>query len=269
MSQPVSAIILTASCTQRTSPLPMTGTETLCFTAPMMSQSAGGSYICARVRPWTQIASAPASSQYFATSTALTLFSSQPLRILTVTGRSTAAFTARTMSPHSGGFFISALPQLLPAIFGTGQPMLMSIASGPACAARCRGEDLRVVAEKLDGDGVLLLAERDELLGLFVVVLQRARRDHLRHAVRRAERAADLAERAVGRAGHRGQRRHAVQRKVSDFHKQSPGGTRARRARLPTILPFYPAAAKGPAAKSRAMPQPFPSSPRSSSSDCS
>ena len=77
------------------------------------------------------MASAPACSQIRATSTAFTLPLSQPLRIFTVTGTGTAAFTAATISPQSSGVFMSALPLPLFTIFGIGQPMLRSMKSGP------------------------------------------------------------------------------------------------------------------------------------------
>ena len=56
---------------------------------------------------------------------------SQPMRSFTVTGTSAGAAsrTARAMAPASGGSFSSALPAPGPAIFGAGQPMLMSIKS--------------------------------------------------------------------------------------------------------------------------------------------
>ena len=50
---------------------------------------------------------------------------------VTVTGTGTAAFTAATISPQSSGVFIRALPLPPPVIFGAGQPMLISISSGP------------------------------------------------------------------------------------------------------------------------------------------
>ena len=79
------------------------------------------------------------------------------------------------------------------------------------CGALCgRCKDERVVTEHLDGDGMFLFAKRDELLRFFIVILQRPRRDHFRHTVRCAERAAKLAKRPIGRARHRRQRRHTV-----------------------------------------------------------
>ena len=76
------------------------------------------------------MAAAPAASQRLATSTQVTAPSSQPLRIFTVTGRSTAFTTASTMRPQRAGSRISALPAPPPVILGAGQPMLMSMKSG-------------------------------------------------------------------------------------------------------------------------------------------
>ena len=130
ISQPVSSIILSASCAVLMSPFPITGIETACFTLRIISQSAGGVYISSLVLPCTAIASAPACSQIHATSTALILFLSHPLRIFTVTGTDTAFLTAETISPHKSGRFIKAQPPPLLLILGAGHPMLMSMAWG-------------------------------------------------------------------------------------------------------------------------------------------
>ena len=129
-SQPVVSSIFAAAAGESTSPLPMTGMETASFTCRMISQSAGGAYISSRVRPWTVTAEAPASSQIFAISTALTEFLSQPLRIFTVTGTGTARTTAETIARQSRGLFMRAEPEPLLAILGAGQPILISMKSG-------------------------------------------------------------------------------------------------------------------------------------------
>ena len=59
--------------------------------------------------------------------------SSQPARIFTVTGMSTASVIARTMRAACAGSRIRLHPALCFAIFGTGQPMLTSTMS--ACIA--------------------------------------------------------------------------------------------------------------------------------------
>ena len=108
------------------SPLPMTGISTACLTARMMLRSMPGIYICARVRAWTVMRAAPACWQALAHSTAVTCSSSQPLRILTVTGREVWALTWATISPHSSGWSISLLPAPPETILGAGQPILIS-----------------------------------------------------------------------------------------------------------------------------------------------
>ncbi len=108
----------------------MTGIFTACLTFLIIPQSAGGVYCWARVRACTAMAATPACSQISATSGALMFWASQPARIFTVTGTGTASTTAATISPQSGGFFISALPAPGLVIFGAGHPMLMSIKSG-------------------------------------------------------------------------------------------------------------------------------------------
>ena len=125
-SQPVSASMVSASSGLLMSPLPSTGMCTACFTARMMERSMPGVYICSLVRAWTATRAAPACSQALAHSTAVTWSASQPLRILTVTGRLVWAFTWATISPHSSGWSISLLPAPPDTILGAGQPMLMS-----------------------------------------------------------------------------------------------------------------------------------------------
>ena len=84
-----------------------------------------------RVRPWTAMAAAPLSWRTLASSTTLTLPRSQPMRVFTVTGTSTASATARTIRPAKAGSFIRALPSPLLTIFGMGQPILRSRKSQP------------------------------------------------------------------------------------------------------------------------------------------
>lgn len=81
------------------------------------------------------MALAPACSNMTASSTALTLPLSQPFRILTVTGTGTAFLTASTILAAFSGSRIKALPSPFPAIFGMGQPMLISMKSAPECSS--------------------------------------------------------------------------------------------------------------------------------------
>ena len=136
-SQSVSSYIRAALAASMMSPLPMTGMLTARLTAAIMRQSAGGAYICARVRAWSVTAAAPASSHRLASSTALMESASQPVRILTVTGQSTAATVARTISAARAGSFISRAPPPEAATLGAGHPMLMSRKAG-RCASAAR-----------------------------------------------------------------------------------------------------------------------------------
>ena len=133
-SQPVCCIMATASSAEWMSPLPSTGTWTACFTRAMISGSMPGVYICSRVRACTAMRAAPACSQAFAHSTAVTWSASQPLRILTVTGRLVWATTCSTMRPQRSGSSISLLPAPPDTILGAGQPMLMSTKSNSYCS---------------------------------------------------------------------------------------------------------------------------------------
>ena len=72
-----------------------------------------------------------------ATSGALMHVSSQPARILAVTGSRVAFETAETISPIRSGSRISALPSPFPVIFGAGQPKFRSMNSNPALSSSC------------------------------------------------------------------------------------------------------------------------------------
>ena len=76
------------------------------------------------------MAAAPFFSAIFASSTAVMFSSSQPFRIFTVTGMSTALLTAFIISPAKSGFFIRLAPPPFIAILGAGQPIFMSIIFG-------------------------------------------------------------------------------------------------------------------------------------------
>ena len=67
-----------------------------------------------------------------AIATALRRDSSQPVRILSVTGTSTAPTTASRMSRTSGSSRISDEPAARLQTFRAGQPMLMSMTSAPS-----------------------------------------------------------------------------------------------------------------------------------------
>ena len=75
------------------SPLAITGMPTDAFTSAIVSYSASPLKPHARVRPWIASACTPLDSAIFATITALRLLRSHPVRILSVTGTSTAPTT--------------------------------------------------------------------------------------------------------------------------------------------------------------------------------
>ena len=90
-----------------------------------------------RVRPWTVIILAPASTIAHANAGALRLASFQPARCLTVTGTSagTARTTARTSAAAISGSRISAEPHSPATTRLAGQPMLMSTTEAPIATA--------------------------------------------------------------------------------------------------------------------------------------
>src|SRR4051794_35062863 len=106
-------------------------------TAAIGSMRADPEKPCARVRPWTVIIAAPASTSARANSGALSEHSSQPARCLTVTGirAGTARRTAPTSSAASAGSRINAEPHAPAVTFLAGQPMLMSTIDAPTSAA--------------------------------------------------------------------------------------------------------------------------------------
>ena len=114
------------------SPLAITGMPTSDLTSAIVSYSASPEKPQARVRPWIASAWMPLASAIFATVTALRLLRSQPVRILSVTGTSTALTTASRMRATSGSSFSSAEPAITLHTFFAGQPMLMSMICAPS-----------------------------------------------------------------------------------------------------------------------------------------
>ena len=82
------------------------------------------------------MAAAPDSCAMCAISTALICSSSNPFRILTVTGFWMARTVFSMISPAKSGFFIRAEPSPLFTILGTGHPMLMSKISNGSSSIR-------------------------------------------------------------------------------------------------------------------------------------
>src|SRR2546426_6939309 len=141
-AQPVALVMAHASSAVRTSPLPSTGIATASTTRAMISQGATPLNCCERVRGWTVIASTPSPSAIRAISTAFTVRSSQPPRILIVRSTPIAFRRVRKTTAAPSGSRISAAPWPLATIFATGRPMLRSIASAPA-ASSCRAASAR------------------------------------------------------------------------------------------------------------------------------
>ena len=129
---PVCAVRSTTCRAVTQSPLPKTGIPTPAATVSISPQSDEPLYDCAAVRPCTATAAAPASSIMRASAGALMSRSSQPARILTVTGMRTARLIERMMAAACDGSRIRLQPALCFAIFGTGQPMFTSTMSAPS-----------------------------------------------------------------------------------------------------------------------------------------
>jgi len=81
---------------------------------------------------------APLCSMRLVKSSTLMLPLSQPRRHFTVTGTSTAWLTARTMASASSGVRMRPQPSPELAIFGMGQPILMSRKSQPEISRASR-----------------------------------------------------------------------------------------------------------------------------------
>ena len=86
------------------------------------------------MRPWTVIIRIPRFSAIRASSGALRLEWSQPIRIFSVTGTFTALTVASMIAAASGRSRISAYPASPFTTFFTGQPMLMSMIAAPRCS---------------------------------------------------------------------------------------------------------------------------------------
>ncbi len=134
-AHPVSSIIRLAPSGVVTSPLPITGMRfTAVTTERIPAKFTPPENPCARVRPCTKTAATPTSSSTWARFGAVRLSSSQPSRILAVTGIFTALTIPRTSSAVlESSVIIDAPPPILTTFF-TGQPMLMSTESAPSSA---------------------------------------------------------------------------------------------------------------------------------------
>ena len=99
--------------------------------AAMVSYSASPMKASARVRPCTESAWMPHCSARRAMATPLRELLSQPVRILSVTGTSTACTTLSSRRATSASSRSSAEPAMTLQIFFAGQPMLMSMICAP------------------------------------------------------------------------------------------------------------------------------------------
>ena len=131
-STPYRFLYSTAFCGLSISPLPKMGIFILglFFTFPIKVQSASPLYIWQRVRPCMANAFMPISCKRSATSSIFCVLSSQPSRVLTVTGNEvdlTTASVKRTIRLIS---FNTPAPAPLQATFFTGHPKFISNRSG-------------------------------------------------------------------------------------------------------------------------------------------
>jgi len=135
-AQPVSANDRATSSALRTSPLTTTGIETCSRAWRAHCQSASPLCPICAVRQCKKIAATPASSSRRARSQIGICDSGpQPIRVLTVTGRSTAATIARAIATIADGSRSQPAPAPRAAIRGIQQPQLMSRNAGRARAA--------------------------------------------------------------------------------------------------------------------------------------
>ena len=113
------------------SPLAITGMATARFTAAIVSYSTAPTNAQARVRPCTVSAAMPRSCAMRATRPHCAHRAAGPVRILSVTGTSTAATVAARMRATSASSASSAEPAAALQTFFAGQPMLMSMICAP------------------------------------------------------------------------------------------------------------------------------------------
>ena len=135
-SAPVHAKTRAAFSGRSISPLAITGILTCRLTSRIVSYSALPANLSARVRPWIAMAAIPAFSATRAMAATLRHVGSQPVRVLSVTGMSTAETTASRMRATRRSSRSSAEPAATLQTFFAGHPMLMSMMSAPSAALR-------------------------------------------------------------------------------------------------------------------------------------
>ena len=161
----------------------------------------------------------PICSAMRATSTATMLFSSQPERILIVSGMRTAARTARKQFFEMRQIAQQSRAAALHHFFHRAAEIDVDLIEAEIFGKRGgRGHHARIGAENLRGDGMLVLVE--------IKIVQRARRiarqpfgaGEFRHdQAARAERANHAAENGVGDARHRRENRRRANRQIANF----------------------------------------------------
>ena len=145
---------------------------------------------------------------------------SQPVRIFSVTGTSTAPTTASRMRPTSGSSFSSAEPAITLQTFLAGQPMLMSMICAPCVdvVARRFRHHRRVRARDLHRDRIDFAFVIGAAARLFRAPQQRIARHHLGHRHAGAHALAQLPERAIGHARHRRDDQIVFENVGTDLH---------------------------------------------------
>ena len=152
-------------------------------------------------------AATPACSKARAKPGAVSDSSSQPSRILTVTGMLTALTTADTRSTARSTWHMSAEPPPLLTTFLTGQPMLISTAEAPCSSTQRAACSISAIDDPvdLDRERAVLLAGLGQLEGPAPFLDQRPGVDQVRR--RQAESTAFSNGQPECQAGVAGQRR--------------------------------------------------------------
>ncbi len=151
----------------------------------------------------------PNDSRSCATLTALTVASSQPVRILAVTGKgATALTTASATLPNVGQSLSRAEPPFFATTLFTGQPKFRSMKSGcthSTTGSRGLRHVFRVATEKLDTDRSFDFVEVEVAAGPGIAPEDAFRGDELCHQNIGAVLLAELPENFIRDAGHRGE----------------------------------------------------------------
>ncbi len=196
-----------ASAIECTSPLPVTGTETASTTSRMIAHGALPVKRCERVRGCTVIASTPSASAIWATSTAFRCSSSQPPRILTVSGTLTALRSARRISEVAAHVAHEGRALALAGDLGHGAAHVEVHDVGAQDLAALGGprELVGILAQELHGERPLSGIVGGDGVGVRVPGQERGGVHLLRGGEPAAALPRDEPEGRVGDAGHGGQ----------------------------------------------------------------